>query len=160
MPGPGKKPTKLHNRQGKKKGGGIEGFEPRPDNEKPECPDWLDLDAKAAWARLSDEMHRIGILTGVDRDALAAYCEAYSRWKKAVKRVIQDGQYIESTNKNGSTYLMAHPGLNITKNALADMHRFMREFGLTPSARSGMVISPPSLDDGDDLLKSLFISHG
>ncbi len=37
------------------------------------------MSSKAEWKRLAQEMHRLGIISQLDRAALAAYCQAYGR---------------------------------------------------------------------------------
>ncbi len=52
--------------------------EPKPANSLPTCPAHLSPTAKAEWKRLAGEMHRLGIVSQLDRVALAAYCQAYT----------------------------------------------------------------------------------
>jgi len=123
--------------------------EPKPLNTMPACPDFLDKIAKGAWRRLAPEMHRIGVLTIVDRDALAAYCSAYSRWRAAEDALKEkDGLVFVINDKHGkSRYQQQHPEIGIASKAMQDMHKFMKEFGLTPSARSNLVTA---LDEGEE----------
>ena len=51
----------------------------------PTCPAHLCLSARAAWKRLARLLHDIGLLSGLDRSALAACCQAYGRWVEAEK---------------------------------------------------------------------------
>ena len=55
--------------------------EPTPDSTAPECPDWLDDQAKEAWAQVLPQLERMGVMTGIDGNALARYCQFWSRWK-------------------------------------------------------------------------------
>lgn len=49
---------------------------PKPKKIAPKCPAWLLPDAKKEWRRLSKELETIRLLTGVDMDAFAGYCQA------------------------------------------------------------------------------------
>ncbi len=47
---------------------------------------WWSSTAKAEWKRLAGEVHRLGIVSQLDRAALA-YCQAYGRWAEAEKKL-------------------------------------------------------------------------
>jgi P27 family predicted phage terminase small subunit len=49
----------------------------------PEPPPFLVGYAADEWWRVAPELHRLGLLTLVDVMPLAAYCEAYKRWRTA-----------------------------------------------------------------------------
>jgi phage terminase small subunit len=57
--------------------------EPRPTPRRIGPPKHLNADAQVEWARICEELHALGLLTGLDRVALAAYCQAYGRWAQA-----------------------------------------------------------------------------
>lgn len=100
----------------------------------PSCPAHLSQTAKNEWKRISGELHRLGLLTRVDRAALAAYCAAYGYWVEADGVVQRDGITIETDKGN----LIAHPAVGIRNRSLELMHRYLVEFGLTPSSRVGL----------------------
>lgn len=43
----------------------------------------------AEWKRIAEALNRIGLLTQVDRAALAAYCQAYGRWMEAERKLTE-----------------------------------------------------------------------
>ena len=51
--------------------------EPTPDPEIPDAPPHLSPEAREEWERLALELYELGILSTIDRAALAAYCQAY-----------------------------------------------------------------------------------
>jgi phage terminase small subunit len=59
--------------------------EPKPPIETPECPVHLDDEVQAQWNRITPELTTLGLISRIDRAALAAYCQAWSRWVKAVR---------------------------------------------------------------------------
>jgi phage terminase small subunit len=61
--------------------------EPRPQAKIPTCPAHLSPSAKAEWKRLAHMLHRLGVITELDRAALAAYCQAYGRWVEAERKL-------------------------------------------------------------------------
>jgi P27 family predicted phage terminase small subunit len=99
----------------------------------PTCPKHLNKGARAEWKRISAELSAAGLLTNVDRAALAAYCAAYSRWTEAEDSLAKFGLVIK-TPKSG--YPIPNPYVGIANTALEQMRRWAVEFGMTPSARS------------------------
>jgi len=113
----------------------------------PTCPKHLNKGAKTEWRRISAELAASGLLTNVDRAALAAYCTAYSRWVEAEAKVVEWGLVIpvgqtKATEKNGQIipgkpgYPIQNPYVGVANTALEQMRRWAVEFGMTPSARS------------------------
>jgi phage terminase small subunit len=61
--------------------------EPIPARAIPSMPPELSDDAKAEWALVSADLHRLGLLTRIDRAVLAAYCAACGRWTSAEREL-------------------------------------------------------------------------
>ena len=106
--------------------------EPKPEVKIPRCPGHLSPIAKAEWKRISRELAAMGLLTGMDRAALAAYCQAYGRWAQAETEAAKKGLMIDTTHGNS----IQNPYIGIANKALEHMYRFLTEFGLTPSSRT------------------------
>ncbi|KKL54928.1 hypothetical protein LCGC14_2260500, partial [marine sediment metagenome] len=100
--------------------------EPKPQPIAPPCPAWLDYEAKAEWKRVAPELERLGLLTIVDRAALAAYCIAWSHLRKAQEK-LQKGDIIS-------------PYFTVVQRAQEKVRQFCAEFGLTPSSRGRMSV--------------------
>jgi phage terminase small subunit len=49
----------------------------------PEPPSFLDDVAAAEWRRVAPELHALRLLTALDLNPLAAYCQAFARWRQA-----------------------------------------------------------------------------
>ena len=157
----GRKPTPTHLKLVK----GNPGKRPLPKAEAkvvpslPEPPSHLSDEARVEWARVSDELFKVGLLSGVDRAALAAYCQAYARWVQAERAIAEmakrdqltGGLMIKTTNGNA----IQNPLVGTANKAAADMVRFAAEFGMTPSARSRIAAAPPSEEDADPARKYL-----
>jgi len=124
--------------------------EPRPEARVPPVPAHLSEPAKAEWERVSFELYRLGLLTSIDRAALAAYCQACADWAEAEAKLQEFGKVVKSpvrtktkTLPDGTVvreetggYPIQSPFLAIRNKALELMHKFMIEFGMTPSART------------------------
>jgi P27 family predicted phage terminase small subunit len=127
------KPTAIKLLEGNPGKRPLNGQEPITQVRVPDCPEFLDDEARAEWFRTVPVLRPMRLLTEADRSALAAYCTAYSRWVQAERQVRQYGAVVLSPNKK---FPMKSPYLTVADQALETMRKLMVEFGLTPSARS------------------------
>ena len=120
--------------------------EPMTSAQIPEAPPFLQGYACDEWYRIAEELHRLNLLTVVDINPLAAYCDAYARWRTAVEALAEmakrdpvlSGLMIET--RNGTP--IQNPIVVTAANAANDMVRYAAEFGLTPSARARIAAGP------------------
>ena len=105
---------------------------PTPEADKVECPEYLSNAAKKHWEKISTELMDCGILTNIDVDALAVYCENYATWAEATKKLNRYGSVIK--NKQGLPVLS--PYFKVARNAFDQMKVLLSEFGMTPSSRT------------------------
>ncbi len=112
------------------------GIDDRLSDKKPTCPAWLDKYAKSEWRRIAGDLYDAGLLKYADRAAMAAYCQAYGRWRAAEELVQKSGLLIKTTNGN----VIQNPAVGIANKAFAAMVKVSKEFGMTPAARSRLVI--------------------
>lgn len=141
MAGRRPKPTALKQLQGNPGKRALNKSEPKPTG-IPTCPSHLDKIAKAEWKRISRELLAIGLLTAVDRSALAAYCAAFARWVNAEKEL----QNKPAVVKAPSGYPMPNPYIGIANTAMDHMRKFLTEFGMTPASRSRIQVEPAAGD--------------
>ena len=87
------KPTALKLLEGNPGNRPLNIAEPRPTG-VPDCPDWLEDEAKAEWERMSTVLENMGMLTDMDMVAFAGYCQAYARWKEAEEFLSQHGSIV------------------------------------------------------------------
>ena len=126
-------------------------YEPVPEKKAPECPSWLNDEAKEEWDRLADKMVNLGTLTEMDMAAFAGYCQSYARWKEAEEFIEKHGTIV----KTPSGYWQQVPQVSIAQTNLKVMLKFCSEFGLTPSFRSRMIageVQEGSVDEMEFLL--------
>jgi P27 family predicted phage terminase small subunit len=141
----GRKPTPtalkaLRGNPGKRR---LNASEPKPSG-IPTCPKHLTKAAKSEWNRISKELLVLGLLTSVDRAALAAYCSAYARWADAETKIQELGA-VTTTDKGN---IIQSPWVGCANRAMELMHKFLTEFGLTPSSRSRLQVQvPPDKQD-------------
>tara|TARA_Y100000310_G_C20590278_1_gene767613 strand:- start:11 stop:460 length:450 start_codon:yes stop_codon:yes gene_type:complete len=112
--------------------------EPKPEPIVPEKPDWISSEAKAEWDRVQPELEGLGLLTRIDRGALAGYCQAWADFKATTEWIEEHGEMYKTKDKLGNVVFKVFPQVNIKSKARRDMVVFAREFGMTPSARAGI----------------------
>jgi P27 family predicted phage terminase small subunit len=125
--------------------------EPRPRLAIPACPRHLNAEAKAEWKRISLELHQLGLLTEIDRAALAMYCQCWGRWRYAEEKLKDEKLLIV---KAPTDQPMQNPWLQIANRAMRQMQSLLSEFGMSPSSRSRVATGePPAHDPFDELLR-------
>ncbi len=136
MKGRKPKPTKLKVLQGTSRPDRVNPNEPTPNPEIPSAPEHLSRYALMEWGRITEELHRLGLVSSIDRAALSAYCQTYARWREAEEQLIgKDGTPTLVTETANGT-IIQHPLVGVANKALELMHKFLVEFGMTPSSRS------------------------
>lgn len=137
-PGPAPLPANVHrmNNNPSKKSAGELKDELKPDVCLPDPPAHLLPEAKVEWVRLGPEMIRLGLITQLDRAEFASYCQHWARWVQAETKLkeLGDSGLIDTTP---SGYKQMGVWLQISHRAADGMHKSAREFGMTPSARTG-----------------------
>lgn len=113
----------------------------------PECPEHLSESAKREWFRIAPDLHAAGVLTRLDRAALAGYCAAFARWHEAEDQLAASGGLVV---KAPSGYPMQNPYLAISNRALEDIRKFAAEFGMTPASRTRVRPDDTPPDDPAD----------
>ncbi len=113
--------------------------EPTPPRALPDPPEHLSPAGEAEWHRIAETLYQTGVLTQVDRAALAAYCQAYGRWVEAELKLQQTPALI----RTGSGHVQISPWLTVANRQLELMHKFASEFGMTPASRTRICALPP-----------------
>jgi len=100
--------------------------EPSAPDGAPDCPAWLDREAKAMWARLLVHLQRLGLLKLTDGEAMASACQAWSVFVRTSRQV----------SKVKSFDLDSRALVVMNKDARNAWRQWCTEFGLTPSSRT------------------------
>jgi P27 family predicted phage terminase small subunit len=116
----------------------------------PVCPSELGLLAKREWKRIAEQLSRLGLLTTIDRAALALYCDAYGRWLEAVASLQKYGTVIKSP----SGFPVQSPYVAIANKAGEQVRLLLAEFGMSPASRTRVQVElPPEEDDLGEFLR-------
>ena len=115
-------------------------MEPQQAPHIPEPPYYLSGYAIDEWCLVAGELYRLGLLTVVDTAALAAYCQAFNKWRlaeEALKKMadrdpVMHGFVIKRLNGEAAH----NPLVSQARRAAQDMLRLSAEFGFTPAARA------------------------
>jgi P27 family predicted phage terminase small subunit len=97
---------------------------PRPDRGVPRRPGWLSPAAKAKFRQLARLLVKLGVLTALDGDALAAYCQALAELREATMALDRDGRTFIDEKGN----VRPHP-------AFAQQQQALRAAGVGGRAR-------------------------
>lgn len=117
----------------------------------PPVPEWLGAEGREEWARRAPQLEKAGLLSEVDQVTFGIYCQAYEQLVRSLGEINgKHGGYTTFTDKGN---IIQHPAVSIMHKARADLLKLGREFGMTPSSRSGLNIG--SNEDPDDPLSSL-----
>lgn len=111
----------------------------------PQPPEWLGKIGKAKWRELAPHLYPIGLLTAVDVDALALYCEAWDELF-AMRALIDESGAVAVSEKGGE---YQHPAVGIKNKAIQRIKQFGALFGVGPATRVGLNVAPPN--ESDDL---------
>jgi len=144
--GPPPTPTRLKLLRGNPGKRPINVREPKPRPAIPSCPKHLNEDARKEWRRITRELHAVGLISNLDRAALAIYCDAYARWVEASDNIQQFGLILKSPNG----FPIQSPYLAILNKAIEQMRAFVVEFGMTPASRSRVAAEKPDGEDDED----------
>ena len=139
-PGPRPKPTKL------KIVGGNPGKRPLNENEpKPPAAESIKAPKRFVgyerqeWNHIAPLLKEAGLLAKIDRPMLIMYCESYAIYRKALTKLKRQGDTVKTSNGN----LIQSPHLTTVNKQREAMHKMLVEFGMSPSSRSRVQVTPP-----------------
>jgi len=160
-PGPTPLPSNVHSLRGnpskKPLHELLDDFQPQV--EIPSCPPHLWAEAKKEWKRITPLLQRYGLVSKIDRAALALYCQTWARWvwaEQMLTRAQRDAaRRMKDADDRGEVYTggdgltVPTPGGHVTysphwviaNKAMEQVHKFLHSFGMKPDARSAVTLS-------------------
>lgn len=119
-----------------------------PRVEVPSAPKHLSPEARKEWKRITPLLEELGLISGLDRTALALYCQAVGRlteletaFNGRVARLVEEGAAYEdavyqvSHAVTPSGYAQQSVLVQLIKSAREQVNRYLMHFGLSPAAR-------------------------
>lgn len=147
-PGPRSTPTALRVLKGETRPSRLNEREPHPRAGNPRIPKWLTPDERSIWRQELRELRPMGVVTPADATALGLLTAAIARYAQAKALVDRDGLVIPGRGGGPVT----NPASREERLRWADVLRACGEFGLTPSARTGLVVAGETSSELEQLL--------
>lgn len=138
-----RKPTNLKILQGTYRPDRANPNEPKPDICIPDAPEFLSDRALQEWQRIAPALAEMGLLSQLDKMALAAYCSAVARLWQAEEQLKIEG--VTVTNERGRR--IKNPLVDVANAASKQISLFASQFGMSPSTRSGVSVKTPEKEN-------------
>jgi P27 family predicted phage terminase small subunit len=113
----------------------------------PPPPEVLTGVALEEWRRLTPLLFDAGLLTHLDRTAVALYCVAWGDWLDAEAHLRQFGTVVRKVRGGQGP----SPWLRVANTAYAQMRALANELGLSPASRSRIHVDPPKPESALDV---------
>jgi P27 family predicted phage terminase small subunit len=138
--GPKPQPTVLKMARGNPGCRKLNDAEPKPKAEKIEPPKYLTGESLKCWNAITPGLIATGVMTEADVPTLARYCTMFEQWLRYLAEVRAGNDILVILNDDGSVkYQQSSPAATMQQKLATSMLRIEQEFGLTPSARTGIV---------------------
>jgi P27 family predicted phage terminase small subunit len=149
--GPKPTPTKLKLLRGNPGNRPINKSEPQPSADGVVMPPHLGEVAAAKWAEVLPLLQTVKVMTRADIEALARYCDTYEWWLATRAKLKKEGDTYAILNDKGDVkYIAQRPEVSIAHKLAVQLRQLEQDFGLNPSARTGLHVEEPKQEDEDD----------
>jgi P27 family predicted phage terminase small subunit len=131
--GPAKKPTVIELMEGNPGKRKPNPREPRPAEVEPDMPEHLSMAARGHWSRMAGLLRGMRVLTEADGDALGVLAQQMAD-RDQLQRAIRKTGWLIKNPTTGAVH--ANPLVATEQRITQQIMVGLREFGMTPSARS------------------------
>lgn len=154
MSKPGRKPlpSKIMRLHGNPSGRPMNDAEPEPEPGEPPMPRWLGELARKRWRELAPLLLGMGVLTVADGGALAELCRAWQISRELDDLIARHG-YTEAIQGRDGVRTVANPAVAMARSWSDVVARYEVQFGLTPSARTGVKMTKPAEAGGETFVR-------
>ena len=144
MAGRPKKPTALKELTGTIEKSRTNPNEPRPDVAIPDMPVWIKEDVITAslYEQVTQYVVDMRVGTRADGVALALLADQLALYLELRQQVREEGAVIEVEGSQGQLKKLPNPALQPMNAAFANIHKMLREYGLTAASRSSVDAQP------------------
>jgi len=149
--GPRPTPTKLKILRGNPGNRPINTNEPQPVADGVVMPSHLGEVAAAKWGQVLPLLQAVKVMTRADIEALARYCDTYEWWLATRAKLKKEGDTYPILNDKGDVkYIAQRPEVSIAHKLAVQLRQLEQDFGLNPSARTGLHVEESKQEDEDD----------
>jgi len=123
-------------------------------------PDWLNKGGLKVWSDIAPRLTVMKILTTIDANTFARYCQSFGRWVELEKTLDAKGTTYESESPHGK-YVRSHPAFMQASRLNRELMMMEQSFALNPADRQRLfaaraaaamapgLFDPPSPDAGE-----------
>lgn len=147
-----RKPTALHELQGTKRPDRHSALEPQPQKGLPDRPQWVDADPVTAelFDAATQYIDDMKISTKVDGIAIGLLADQLGLYIQLRDAIREDGTIIEVEGSKGQTKRIANPAIPQLNQTLGNIHKLLREYGLTAASRGNVSVNEEKPVDSFD----------
>lgn len=150
--GPPPKPSNLKVLHGTYRSDRAPANEPKPRSVAMPCPSYLTRDAKRVWRKVAPELKALGLLTKIDGELLAVYCQTFADWLSYKGKLQEYGDVqILRDDEGNPRYVQPSPYVGMAHKAALLLRSIAQEFGFSPSSRTRINAMPSTDDELDEL---------
>lgn len=127
----------------------------RVNKEQPQSPDitidelksptYLNSISKSFYLNYGKQLIEMGVLKRADLMLLEILSVQVGLYIESLNDIKKKGIIDEQVNRNGGVYRQQNPSINISNNAYKNIITGLSKFGLTPSDRSKVITSLPTI---------------
>ena len=156
--GPRPEPTIIKMAKGNPGKRPLNKSEPKPPSDDITPPEWVTGVSLEKWAEVVPKLVGMGVMTNADIDTIARYCTMHEQYVKYLAQVRRGLDVLVIRDDKGKVkYMQSTPAATMLTKLAVSMLRIEQEFGLTPSARTGIATTQSKPQDD---LEAFFGKHG
>lgn len=135
-----KKPTALKELTGRVQPCRMNPNEPRPTVRMPDRPVWISDDpvVSSLYDQVAEYTHNMRVSTEVDGLALSLLADQLAIYIDLRRQIKDEGAIIEIEGSQGQTKKVQHPAMPALSTTMNNIHKMLREYGLTAASRSSV----------------------
>jgi len=126
---------------------------------QPECPAWLNEQAKEKFVELSKLLFNLGVMTDLDTGVVARYSDTFIWWLSCRDFIEKNGMTHEVENAAGKKKMQMYPQARLANQLSEILSKLEANFGLSPAARVGLKVSSSAAQADSDKRKFFRDGH-
>lgn len=103
-------------------------------------PEWLDNEGRKYFLYIVEQFEDSKMLTNLDVNALATYCDLHSRRLSLLQEVREKGSVLKNKNSRGGVTHVQNPALTALNTTIKLLQQYESKFGLTVFDRTKIAL--------------------